>query len=272
MRVLPLVLLLSTSAALAQAPPGRPAPKDWGLSVGLAPIYAPIWQGSRDYGLSVFPDLRFAYKDRVAFSIPDGLTWNVVNRDGWKLGPVVTPRFGRRERNGGSPFLVSGRSDALRGLGNVDFAAELGGFAQYNLTPQLRARAEVRRGFGGHEGVVAETTLGWQDRAGDFFYGLNANASFANAAFTNVYFGVTPGQAAESGLPTFRTGSGLVSAGVSGTLTRPLGRFGRDGAVTLITSYDRLGDVVGDSSLLRQRGRRDQLLVGLSYSYRFSWN
>lgn len=64
----------------------------------------------------------------------------------------------------------------------------------------------------------------------------------------------------------------MISAGVSGALTKPLGRFGKHGALTLFTSYDRLGDVAADSSLIRLRGQRDQLSVGLSYGVRFSWN
>ena len=74
-------------------------------------------------------------------------------------------------------------------------------------------------------------------------------ATWASENYTNTYFGVNALQSAATGLGRFRTGSGLVSAGVNATLTKPLGRFGRDGAVTLFTSYDRLGDVVADSTL-----------------------
>ncbi|WP_156254452.1 MipA/OmpV family protein [Sandarakinorhabdus oryzae] len=268
-----LLLLLAAPATAQTARP--PAPRAFTLGIGVAPVYAPVWQGSRDHGLSIFPDLRLNYRDDVFLSIPDGLGWNMVNQDGWKLGPLAKIRFGRRENTGGSPFLVTGGSTALRGMGNVGVAGEFGGFAQKSLVGgRLRLRAELRQGTGGHDGLIADTIIGWSDRKKDasLLWNLALRATWADSDYSNVYFGVTTAQAAATGLPASRTGSGLMSAGVSASLTRPLGRFGRNGAITLFTSYDRLGDVTAESSLIRQRGQRDQLAVGLSYGYRFSFN
>lgn len=252
-------------------PAGPPAPPTWVLTVGTAPIVAPAWQGSRDYAFSIFPDIRVNYKDTAFLSVQEGLGWNMINRDGWKIGPIARLRFGRRESTGGSPFLVTGGSDALRGFGDVKLAGEFGGFAQYSPDRRVALRAEVRQGTGGHEGVVAEPSIRFADRAGAFRYSLSARSTFASAKYTQVYFGVTPEQAARAGLPAWRTGSGLVSAGVGGTLTRPLGQRGQHGALTVLAGYDRLGDVAADSTLIRQRGRRDQFSVGLAYGYRFTW-
>jgi MipA family protein len=262
---------LPTSLQASQVRP--PAPKAWTLGIGLAPIYAPVWQGSRDHGLSIFPDLRLNYKDALFLSVPDGLGWNAVNQDGWKIGPLAKLRFGRQESTGGSPFLITGGSNALNGMGNVGVAGEFGGFAQKSFG-KVRLRAEVRQGVGGHDGLIADTILGFSDRTANasLLWNLSLRATWADSAYSNVYFGVTPTQAAATGLPAFTTGSGLISAGVSGALTKPLGRFGKNGAITLFTSYDRLGDVVADSSLIRLRGQRDQVSVGLSYGVRFGWN
>ena len=54
---------------------------------------------------------------------------------------------------------------ALTGLGNVATAFEVGGFVQYFPVDWFRARAELRQGFGGHHGIVA-------DLAGDFIVPL----------------------------------------------------------------------------------------------------
>ncbi|WP_017669142.1 MipA/OmpV family protein [Sandarakinorhabdus sp. AAP62] len=283
------LILITAAPALAQQGPAPgvpttvqgaaamrpPAPKAWTLGLGIAPIYAPVWQGSRDYGLSIFPDLRLNYKDEVFLSVPDGLGWNAINQDGWKIGPLAKLRFGRQENSGGSPFLVTRGSTALRGMGDVDLAGEFGGFAQKSLAGgKLRLRAEVRQGTGGHDGLIADTIIGWSDRKQDFslLWNLSLRATWADSDYSNIYFGVTPGQSFATGLPSFRTGSGLISAGVSGALTRPLGRFGKNGALTLLAGYDRLGDVAADSPLIRLRGQRDQLSVGLSYGVRFGWN
>jgi outer membrane scaffolding protein for murein synthesis (MipA/OmpV family) len=281
--ILGLCLAGLCSAAMAQPAPGipqtaqaqpRPRQPNWVLGVGLAPIYTPVWQGSRDMGLSIFPDLRLNYRDDVFLSVPDGLGWNAVNRDGWKLGPVVKLRFRRQERNGGSPFLITGGSDALLGMGDVGAAGEAGGFAQKSLAGgKVRLRAEVRQGFGGHDGLLADITMGWSDGIGSprsgWRYGLGARAAFGGPDFTNTYFGVNAEQSAATGLAVSETGGGVVSIGVNGTLTRITGR---NSAISLFLSHDRLGDTVARSSLIRMRGQRGQTAVGLAYGYRFAWN
>lgn len=259
----------SLQAAQPQRPP---APKAWTLGIGVAPIFAPAWQGSRDMALSIFPDLRVNYKDTLFLSVPDGLGWNAVNQDGWKIGPLAKLRFGRQESTGGSPFLVTGGSTALQGMGDVGIAGEFGGFAQKSLVGgKLRLRAELRQGTGGHDGLVADTNISWNDRTptASLLYSVGLRATWADSDYSNTYFGVNLQQAARTRLPPSRTGSGLISAGVNATLTKPLGRFGRDGAITLFTSYDRLGDTVADGSLIRLRGDRNQFALGLAYGYRF---
>lgn len=264
-----------TAAQRAQAP----RPKAWTLGIGLAPVFAPAWQGSRDQALSIFPDLRINYRDALFFSVPDGLGWNLVNQQGWKIGPLFKFRFGRNESNGGSPFLVAGGSNALRGMGDVGLAGEPGGFAQFGWARnRARLRAEVRHGFGGHDGVVADTSIAWGDRIGTpgtnglWLYSIGARATFASSNYTNAYFGVTPAQAAATGLPVFRTSDGIVSTGLNTTLTKPIGRTGQGGAITLFGGYDRLGNAAAASSLIVQRGERDQFSIGLSYGFRFSWD
>ncbi len=278
-------LLASTAPALAQQGPAPGVPttiegqrqlppkqSDVMVTIGFAPVLSPAWQGSTDYALSVFPDIRVNYRDDIFFSVPDGLGWNAYNRNDWKIGPLAKLRFGRNEDNGGSPFLITGGSDALQGMGDVDLAIEYGGFVQKGFAGnQLRARAEVLQGTGGHEGVVANTNLSWNGTKRDrsLFYSAGVRATWASEDYTNTYFGVNAVQSAATGLGIARTGSGLVSAGVNGSLTKPLGRFGRSGAVTLFTSYDRLGDVVTQSTLIRERGQRDQFTLGIAYGYRF---
>lgn len=281
----PLALIAAGTPTLAQQGPAPGVPttiegqrqlppkqSDVMVTIGFAPVLAPAWQGSTDYALSIFPDIRVNYKDEIFFSVPDGLGWNAINRNDWKIGPLAKLRFGRNEDNGGSPFLVTGGSDALRGMGDVDLALEFGGFVQKGfVNNRLRARAEVLQGTGGHDGVIANTNLSWNGAKRDrsLLYSAGVRATWASSDFTNAYFGVNALQSRNTGLAPFRTGSGLVSAGVNGSLTKPLGRFGRSGALTLFTSYDRLGDVVADSTLIRERGQRDQFSLGLAYGYRF---
>ncbi len=92
------------------------------------------------------------------------------------------------------------------------------GFAQYSFAGRkARVRAELRQGFGGHDGVIADGLLGWNDRFGaptsPWLWSTSTRATFAGRDYVQTYFGVTPGQAAATGLGTFAAGGGLVSTG-----------------------------------------------------------
>lgn len=250
-------------------PAGRPAEPQgsgWSVTVGFAPVLSPVWQGSRDMALSVFPDLRVNYKDAIFASIPDGLGWNAVNRDGWKAGPLAKLRFGRDEQRGGSPFLVSGGSNALLGMGNVDTAAELGGFVE-KRSGSWRARVEARRGFGGHEGLIADGSLSYQLRSGRALISLGPRATVASSDYINTYFGISPLQSLRTGLQPYRASGGLVSYGLGTSVIRPLTRRS---VVTLFSGLDRLGAEAGDSPLVQQRGRATQFTIGIGYGLRFN--
>lgn len=268
------VALAPQAASTAQATPtaavpGRPTfpgANGWSMTIGVAPVLSPVWQGSRDMALSLFPDLRFNYKDVIFASVPDGIGWNAVNTNGWKAGPLAKVRFGRDEERGGSPFLIVGDSDALRGLGDVGAAGELGGFVERRFG-SWRARVEIRQGFGGHSGVVADGTLSYQARLGRTMMSFGPRATLASRNYLDTYFGIDAVQAQRSGLRTYAPDGGLVSFGVGGSLIHPLNRRS---ALTLFTGLDRLGAEAGDSPLVRERGRRTQFTLGLGYGFRFN--
>lgn len=277
--VAPALVLAAFPAALqAQAvdpqprPAGPPATTGarWSVSVGVAPVLGPAWQGSKRTALSIFPDVRVNYGDILFASVPDGIGWNAIRTDDWRAGPLVKLRFGRNERNGGSPFLVGGGSDDLRGLGDVGAAAELGGFVETRFGPQRRwrARVEVRRGLGGgHDGVLVDLSLAHSIRASDFLLTIGPRANFASRDFTRPYFGIDASQSLRSGLAFYDPGGGLLSAGIAGSLVRPLNRRS---VVTLFAGIDQLGAEAGRSPLVRERGRRLQAAVGIGYGYRFA--
>lgn len=258
------------SAAHAQATERRsPAPKtDWAITVGAAPVYAPVFQGAKEYGFSVFPDVRVNYKDDFFASVPEGMGYNIINNGGWKIGPLAKIRFGREEGTGGSPFLISGESNALRGLGNVETAGEIGGFAQYSYE-KIRTRVELRQGFGGHEGVVGDANVSYVDRAGPLSYSIGPRLSYGSADFMNTYYGINATQSARSGLARYDADGGINSYGIGGSATMPIDD---SMAVTLFAGYDRMGEQAADSSLIRERGNPNQMTVGLAFGYRFGWN
>lgn len=258
--------VVQPSIAASNRPSG--APQGWSVSIGAAAVLNPAWQGSRQMALSFFPDLRVAYADIVFASVPDGVGINLLRRDGWRAGPLVKIRFGRDEDGKGSPFQLTGASGALRGLGDVGVAGEAGGFVEKRFGPgeAWRARAEVRQGFGGHQGAVADVSLARSGRSRTLAWSLGPRATFATADFTRTYFGIDATQAQGSGLRPYRPSGGLVSFGIGGNVVRPLGR---SGAITVFGGVDYLGDGPGRSPLIRERGRRTQTTIGVGYGYRF---
>lgn len=255
---------LMAGSALAQQPPAKPA--GWNITVGAAPVVSPVFMGSDDYALSVFPDLRVAYGDDFFASIPEGMGYNVINAEGFKAGPIARIRFSRSESDGGSPFLVTGESNALRGLGDVDSAGEVGGFVQYTAG-SLRARGEVRQGFGGHDGWLADASLAYVGQEGQVRYNMGPRMTFGGEDFINTYYGVDAVQSARSGLPTYRSNGGLVSYGVGGTAIYPVSD---NISATLFGGYDRLGESIADAPLVRFRGSPNQFTMGMGVAYRFN--
>jgi outer membrane scaffolding protein for murein synthesis (MipA/OmpV family) len=270
-RLIALSLIASALFPLAAIAGNSPAKKDLTITIGAAPIYAPVFQGSKDYGLSIFPDLRVNYKDDFFASVPDGIGYNVINGGGFKIGPLAKVRFGRREDTGGSPFLISGATNGLRGLGDVDTAIELGGFAQYTYEKK-RARVEVRHGYGGHEGLIGDVSLNYGNTYTGFgppiLYSLGPRATIADADYNNTYFGINQTQSINSGLARYSADSGLVSYGVGAFALLPL----TDSvSVSTFAGYDRLGAEVTDSSLIKERGSKNQFVTGMSLSYKFGY-
>lgn len=262
---------LGANQAFGQATGGPPV-KAWALTVGAAPLIGPAFVGSDDIALSIFPDLRLNYKDVFFLSIPDGVGYNVINTKQWKVGPLVKVRFGRDESDGGNPFLITGKSDDLQGLGNVGAAGEAGAFVQYNWK-KWRTRAELRQGFGAHDGWVADWNASYFGARkfpgmGAAFYSFGPKMTLGSGDFTDPYFGIDAQQSANSGLPEFSAGSGLYSYGFSGALIKPANQ---QLAVTAFVSYDRLAGDVDNSPLITVRGTPNVLAVGLAFGYRFLW-
>jgi outer membrane scaffolding protein for murein synthesis (MipA/OmpV family) len=182
-------------------------------------------------------------------------------------GPIARLRFGRKADTGSSPFLIAGETDDLLGLEDIPAAAELGGFAQYSRG-QFSLKGDIRRGFGGHEGVVADFSAQVSRRSGDVAWSFGPRTTLAGARYVDVYFGVDPAGAASSGLPAFEARGGVVSFGAGGSAVHPLTD---NAALTFFAGYDRLAGDAARSPIVEMRGERDQFSLGVAFGYRFGW-
>jgi outer membrane protein len=152
-------------------------------------------------------------------------------------------------------------------LGNVDWAVELGAFAEYWWMPWFRTRAELRNGIGGHHGLVA-------DLSADAVYKFaplwtlagGPRMTLASAQALDPYFGISAAQAITSGLPAYTTKGGMRSYGAGVQLRYDISP--RWETYTYL-EYERLTGDAANSPLVVQRGTRNQFSTGLGLTYSF---
>jgi MipA family protein len=240
--------------------PFLPSPSGlWTVTVGVDGELMPDFEGAKAYMLSpvpIFSVRRAGTPDRFR-SPRDGASLTLVEFDGFHAGPVGRLR----------PARNAADNAALTGLGDVNMALELGGFAEYFPVDWLRARVEVRQGFGGHHGVVADLSadvivpvmqrLMWS--AGPRF-------TLEDTRATAPYFGINAAQAMASGLAMFDAKGGAHSVG-AGTQVRY--QINPQWEAHSYVEYDRLLGAAAASPLVTQRGSPNQVTVGLGASYSF---
>jgi outer membrane protein len=238
----------------------RPPAYDWTITVGLEGRVEPIFQGSRDFALRPYPlfDIRrFGTPER--FHGPrDGFGVGLFEGSNFQIGAVGQYRIARRE---------SDDPAALHGLGNVPWALEVGAFAEYWWVPWLRTRAEVRQGFNGHHGVVADVFM-------DAVVPVNPQltmsggprVTFATTAATRPYFSINEVQSAASGLPVFAAEGGVRSVG-AGAQARYF--WTPQWATHAFVEYERLSDDAASSPLVTERGSANQWTFGLGATHSF---
>jgi outer membrane protein len=266
------ILTTAASAADLQTPP-PPAPPaaapmapsvfglgpEWTVTVGAEGGALPEFDGGSRYTGIAIPrfDLRRAGTAEHFYSPRDGFGLGIVDTGNFRFGPVFKLRLPRHE----------GDDYALHGLGNVDWTLEAGLFAEYWPTHWLRTRAEVRQGIGGHHGIVSDLMA---DVIVPVTQQLSLSAgprlTLATAEAEQPYFGITPEQSINSGLPVYNARGGVHSWGAGAQAHY---QWTPQWATYTFVEYQRLEDGAADSPLVVQRGTPDQIQVGLGVTYSF---
>ncbi|MEI2297793.1 MipA/OmpV family protein [Ensifer sp. MJa1] len=266
MRIRSLILFSGTlllSASAASAGDGRYLwSGDWYLKVGATGFLGPKYEGASKRMLQAAPLISLGKAgSTVRFSSRnDNMSYALVDQGSFRAGVVGKFIF---ERDADT-------SSDLSGLDPVKFGGELGGFAEVYPTDWLRVRAEVRQGIRSHDGVVA-------DIAADAFTDISSTVRIsggprltaATSDYYDAYYGVNAREAAASGLSPYNPGGGVGSAGVGAAITwQATDKLD----TSAYAEYRRLLGPAADSSLVRERGSRDQFMVGLSATYRFDFS
>lgn len=250
-------LLLACAAAFA-APvthaqtDGKPADDKLHLSIGGGAIYAPTYLGSDNYETDPIPLFDLRYADRFFLSTRDGLGANLApSGSNWRAGPVLKYRAARDQDD----------DAALRGMGDVDAAGEAGGYVHYDLRP-FTIGAELRQGFGGHEGAIGDLFVTWSTKLSDsLMLTVGPKATMASRDFTETYFGVTPGQSARTGYRAYAPDGAFMSYGLGASLRYRVNDYLSLGG---FAGIDRIAGDAADSPLVDQAGSPTQARLGLT--------
>ncbi|MCW4460675.1 MipA/OmpV family protein [Sphingomonas sp. BT-65] len=250
----------STLAMLALMPvPAEAQDDDEGAletRVTLGPRLAPSFPGSDRVRLRPYVNISRRRGDqRFPFRAPDeNPSRAVYDRGGLSFGPVLG-FVGKRSR------------DDVGGLDEVGFTVEAGVFTRYWISPRFRLSAQTRQGVSGHRALTGVIGADYVARDGDrWLWSLGPRLTVASRRYAKAYFGVTPREAAATGVAAYSPDGGLHAAGavvgVQRQLSRRWGVFG-------YTKYDRLLGDAADSPVVDRFGSRDQWSGGLAVSYVF---
>jgi outer membrane protein len=252
------LLLLAPVAASAQDAEEKPPKRDILVTLGMGAQATPRFPGSNDLKIGPLPVFDFRKDgEPITFEAPDeGSGFALIGRKGrFQLGPAIQLQGKRREKDVGAA------------VGNVGFTVEAGAFVQAYLGPNLRVRAEARRGIGGHEGWVGDVGLDLIGRSEDrTIVSIGPRLRLANRRYQRAYFGVTPPVAAVTGLAPYNPGAGLRAVGVVAGLTH---QFSNRWGMHAYAGYDRLIGDSADSPIVRTFGSRSQPSAGLALTYTF---
>jgi len=232
--------------------------EDVRVRVGLGAQLQPKFYGGDKVELGPLWDLDFASGDKeFRFEAPDdGFDIVLISEESFSAGPVAKLQPGRKN------------SDVGAAVGKVKTTIEAGAFVQFNPIKSLRIRGELRKGIGGHDGLVGDAGADFVWRDGDnYVFSIGPRVLFSNAKFQRAFFEVTPAAALATGLPVYRPGGGIHAVAATSGLTY---QFNKDFGMFGYARYERLVGDAGKSPIVRNLGSRNQASGGVGLSYTFS--
>jgi MipA family protein len=242
--------------------PFLPSPAGlWTVTIGGQAAIQPGYEGAKDDNLGLMPIFGIhpaGSADQFRSPI-DSPSITLFDLGDFRAGPVANY----------VPARIASHYSTLTGLGDVNATYEVGGFVEYLPVDWVRARVEVRRGFGGSDGVFADASTDfiaplWQRLT----WSGGPRLSFANDAATAPFFGIDEAQSLASGLPAFDAKGGLHATGAGSQLRYQVTPQWETHAYV---EYDRLLGDAASGPLVAQEGSANQVRVGLGASYSFDF-
>jgi outer membrane scaffolding protein for murein synthesis (MipA/OmpV family) len=180
----------------------------WQVVVGVAGTIRPFYDGAQRYHFLAGPSIDIRYRDLFFASTGEGIGVNLVRADHWRAGLALTYDLGRRAQN---------TPEQLSGMGNINAAAEVKAFVDFVVSKSfpMVIRANIRRDIGGSNGWIGDlgAYLPLPGSTERFFWFAGPSVTFADARYTNTWFGVSPLQASRTRYAPYDAGAGVKSFG-----------------------------------------------------------
>ena len=226
-------------------------------------LYNSEYLGSADEEFRVLPNLsvyNFKGFDFAALA----LSYDLVDIGGgeglgsWslRLGPRAGYQFGRD----------SDDSETLTGLEDIDGSLVTGGFVRASYGPvgvRVNAGQDI---IGGHDGFVLDASVGTQLPLGNFVIQPSVSLNWADSEHNQSFFGITPEQAAITGLDSFSIGSGIYGYSFNAVGWVDIGQWQASASF----SYRRFVEDSLDSPIINAvEGSRNGIFSNISLTRKF---
>jgi len=279
-KFLALVLAVSGSAASAQTPTTNPMPDgSRDMYAGLGVVSAPRYEGADASRTRALPVLQVQWSNGIFVSgMSAGM--HLSQQPLVEFGPLLNLHPRRTESGTGGkigdvttgatftpgPVMTRLSSNRLSGMEEIKLRPELGGFFNVYLAPEWRLTSSVLGGAGNdRNGVRAE--LGLQrlalEIAPHHAVSFSGGFTFVNSAYNRAYFGVSPGESASSGHPTYRPDGGLKDVHVGARWNWALSPS------WILTSSVQASRLVNDARRSPLVERPNNVTVSTAFAYRF---
>lgn len=236
---------------------------DFGGVVALGGAFAPKYDGASKYKASPFALVDVKYRGVELDLVGTTLRVNFGGNSHFEYGPVVALSDSRSH---------SDSVGRVKLLDTVSSSANVGAYAAYRfggnadgqgrIIVAIQATQDVKSS----RGLTVQPTINYVAIRNDrLLLNFDLAAKVNNSKYLRTNFGVTPDEAARSGLAAYRPGGGIsqVSGGVTGSyqLTRRWGLMARAQGGTYV------GDA-GKSPIVKDGSKSFALMaLGVSYSF-----
>ncbi len=185
----------------------------------------------------------------------DGAGINLIKIRDFRTGAVALYGEGRRQS----------RAARLQGMGDVSDAVEVGLFFDYE-PGNWSIAARALRDFGEkRDGFLADLTIGYSIQQNEWLeHDVECKCEFADRSRMGTFFGVTPKQAADSGLRTYRAEPGIQALETSYSLNMYLSEYW---IFLCEMDYRELVGIAAKSPVPERNGQLSSL-VELIYKFR----